>query len=147
MLCHLRFGFLLLLGAASLDVKTGYRTSDWDASFSVDLDGQPGGEQATFTVRVHPDWAPEGAKRFQEIVESGILQDARFFRVVPGFMVQFGIPGKPAVAAVWREKKLKDDEVNVQNSRGTMTFATSGPNSRTTQMFINFGDNDFLDNQ
>mmetsp|Transcript_30593 Transcript_30593/g.46178 ORF Transcript_30593/g.46178 Transcript_30593/m.46178 type:complete len:230 (-) Transcript_30593:167-856(-) len=119
----------------------------WDAIFSIDLDGKPGGPQEQFTVRVHPEWAPEGAQRFKEMISSGVLSDARFFRVVPGFMAQFGIPAAPSVAAQWRDKTISDDPVKQSNRRGMMTFATSGPNSRTTQLFINFKDNDFLDNQ
>lgn len=100
-----------------------------------------------FVVEVHPDWAPLGAAQFKQAVEAGVYNDARFFRVVDGFMVQFGIPGDPNVAAVWREKRIKDDPTKKSNTRGMMTFAMAGPNTRTTQVFINFGDNSFLDNQ
>jgi len=124
-----------------------YATKPWDATFCVHLDGKAGGKEQNFTVRVHPEWAPAGAKRFQDILKAGILQDARFFRVIPGFMVQWGIPGVPKVAAMWMHKGIPDDPVQQTNKRGTMTFATSGPNSRTTQMFINFANNDFLDKQ
>lgn len=123
-----------------------YATAPWDATFAVGQLGS-GPKQANFTVRVHPEWAPEGAKRFQDIVQDGIFADARFFRVVPNFMVQWGIPGSPKVAASWRSKNIPDDKVTKHNTRGMMTYATSGPNSRTTQMFINFGDNTFLDSQ
>ena len=103
------------------------------------------GNVGHFTVEVYPDWAPLGAARFREIVEAEIWTAARFFRVVSGFMVQWGIPGKPSVAAEWREKKIQDDEVTQSNKRGTITFATSGKHSRTTQVFINFVDNANLD--
>lgn len=103
------------------------------------------GNTGSFTVEVYPEWAPRGAARFQEIVESGIWKAARFFRVVSGFMVQWGIPGKPTVANEWRGKKIPDDEVKESNKRGTITFATSGKDSRTTQVFINFVDNANLD--
>lgn len=119
----------------------------WDATFSVNLDGKAGGKDESFTVRVHPEWAPQGAKRFKEIVQAGILKDSRFFRVVPGFMVQFGIPGTPQVAATWAKKHIPDEEVKQTNALGTMTFAKAGPNSRTTQIFINFANNRFLDKQ
>lgn len=119
----------------------------WDATFSVHLDGKVGGATQEFTIRVHPDWAPEGAKRFREIVYAGILKDARFFRVVPGFMAQFGIPGSPKVAAAWAHKAIPDDPVKQSNTRGTLTFAKAGANSRTTQMFFNYVNNDFLDAQ
>merc|ERR1712217_921650 len=98
-------------------------------------------------VSVHPEWAPEGAKRFQDLLEAGALNDARFFRVVPNFMVQFGIPGKPEVAKKWRAMPIKDDSVKQSNKRGYMTFATAGPNTRTSQLFINYKDNHFLDRQ
>jgi len=124
-----------------------YATSPWDATFSVHLDGKAEGQEETFTVRVHPEWAPEGAKRFQDMVQAGILKDTRFFRVVPGFMVQFGIPGEPQVAASWVQKRIQDDPVTQSNTPGMMTFAMSGKNSRTTQMFINYANNDFLDKQ
>ncbi|SFI68235.1 peptidylprolyl isomerase [Planctomicrobium piriforme] len=100
-----------------------------------------------FVVEVHPEWAPLGAEQFKKAVEAGVYNDARFFRVVDGFMVQFGIPGDPAMAKEWREKKVKDDPKGQSNQRGMMTFAMAGPNTRTSQVFINFGDNAFLDNQ
>jgi len=117
----------------------------YDVNISVDLNGKEPGGEASFTVRVHPEWAPKGAERFTEILNNNLLSDARFFRVVPGFVAQFGIPAKPEVAALWREKRIDDDPVKVSNKRGTLVFATSGPNSRTTQMFINFNDNSNLD--
>jgi peptidyl-prolyl cis-trans isomerase A (cyclophilin A) len=119
----------------------------WDATFSVNLDGKAGGKDESFTVRVHPEWAPQGAKRFKEIVQAGILKDSRFFRVVPGFMVQFGIPGTPKVAATWAKKHIPDEQVKQTNALGTLTFAKAGPNSRTSQIFINFANNRFLDKQ
>ena len=124
---------------------TQYMDKPYDVTFNVDLDGAGGDKAGNFTVKVHPDWAPQGAKRFQDILNAGLLKDARFFRVVPGFVAQFGIPGNPEVAAQWREKVIQDDPVKESNKRGTLVFATSGPNSRTTQMFINFNDNSNLD--
>ncbi len=100
-----------------------------------------------FTVEVHPEWAPLGAAQFKEIVEDGVFNDARFFRVIEGFMVQLGIAGDPEVSAKWRNKQIKDDPTTQSNTRGMITFATAGPNTRTSQVFINFGDNSFLDNQ
>ena len=99
-------------------------------------------------LRVHPDWAPLGAARFREMVEKGLLDDAAFFRVVPGFIVQFGIPGDPKLATEWHDATIPDDPVRKNNARGTVTFAKRGSNSRTTQLFINYGDNSAsLDNQ
>ena len=99
-----------------------------------------------FVVLVHRDWAPLGAGRFYELVKSGFYDDCRFFRVVRGFMVQFGINGNPSTQQGW-ERSLRDDPAKKSNRRGYMTFAMSGRDSRTTQVFINFVDNAFLDSQ
>jgi peptidyl-prolyl cis-trans isomerase A (cyclophilin A) len=100
-----------------------------------------------FVVEVHRDWAPNGADRFYNLVKNGFFDDARFFRVISGFMVQFGINGDPRVSAPWRSATIKDDPVRQSNKRGYITFATSGPDSRTSQVFINFADNSRLDGQ
>ena len=96
-------------------------------------------------IEVHRDWAPNGADRFYELVKSGYYTDVAFFRVINGFMVQFGISGDPALDSEWRAKPISDDSVKASNSRGTVTFAMAGPNTRTTQVFINFVDNSRLD--
>mmetsp|Transcript_4939 Transcript_4939/g.5730 ORF Transcript_4939/g.5730 Transcript_4939/m.5730 type:complete len:225 (+) Transcript_4939:53-727(+) len=105
------------------------------------------GELDSFVMEIHSDWAPTGAERFLELVDEGeaFWKGIRFFRVISGFMAQFGIPGKPDVAAIWKERKLTDDPVKESNKRGYVSFATSGENSRTTQMFINLADNTNLD--
>jgi peptidyl-prolyl cis-trans isomerase A (cyclophilin A) len=100
-----------------------------------------------FVVTVHRDWAPNGADRFYNLVKNGFFDDTRFFRVVPNFMVQFGINGDPAVASVWQNASITDDPVKQSNKRGYITFATRGANTRTTQVFINFKDNGGLDRQ
>ena len=100
-----------------------------------------------FTIGVTRSLAPNGADRFYNLVRSGYFTDVAFFRVVPGFMCQFGIHGDPNVSAKWREATIPDDPVKGSNTRGTITFATAGPNTRTTQLFINFGDNTSLDGQ
>jgi len=100
-----------------------------------------------FTIEVTRSLAPNGADRFFNLVRSGYFTDIAFFRVVPGFMCQFGIHGDPAVSAKWREAAIPDDSVKGSNTRGTITFATAGPNTRTTQLFINFGNNTGLDRQ
>ena len=98
-----------------------------------------------FEVEVHRDWAPVGADRFYNLVKNGFFDNTRFFRVVSGFMVQFGLNGDPNVSAQWRQARINDDPVKQSNTRGMVTFATAGPNTRTTQVFINFGDNNRLD--
>lgn len=111
------------------------------ASYKVKFETTKG----DFTVEVHRDWAPKGADRFYNLVKSGFYDNVRFFRVLSGFMAQFGINGDPALMAKWRGAPITDDPVKQHNTRGMVTFATAGPNTRTTQMFINFGDNSQLD--
>lgn len=98
-----------------------------------------------FVIEVHRAWAPRGADRFYDLVRSGYYDNARFFRVISGFMVQFGLHGDPKVSSEWRERRIPDDPVRRTNVRGMVTFATAGPGTRTTQVFINFGNNDRLD--
>jgi len=100
-----------------------------------------------FVVQVTRSWSPLGADRFYNLVKHGFFTDAAFFRVVPGFIIQFGLSANPAVNAVWHSANFKDDRVTQSNKPGTITFATAGPNTRTTQLFINFGNNTFLDSQ
>jgi peptidyl-prolyl cis-trans isomerase A (cyclophilin A) len=100
-----------------------------------------------FIVEVHRDWAPLGADRFYNLVKNGFFNNTRFFRVVSGFMVQFGINGDPAISSQWRSARINDDPVKKSNGRGLITFATAGPNTRTTQDFINYADNAALDGQ
>ena len=99
------------------------------------------------TIEVTRSLAPNGADRFYNLVRSGYFSDIAFFRVIPGFMCQFGIHGDPKVAAAWQQARIQDDPVKTSNARGAITFATAGPNTRTTQLFINFGDNAGLDRQ
>ena len=101
--------------------------------------------KGAFVIEVRRAWAPNGADRFYNLVRNGFYDDVRFFRVVSGFMVQFGINGDPKLSAVWRDARIKDDAVKQSNKRGFITFATSGPDSRTSQVFINFDDNSRLD--
>ena len=94
-----------------------------------------------FVIEVHRDWAPLGADRFYNLVKNGFYDDVAFFRVVPDFMVQFGMSGNPQIEAAWGHASVKDDPVKQGNARGRITFAMGGPNTRTTQVFINFKDN------
>ncbi len=98
-------------------------------------------------IQVTRSWAPLGADRFYNLVRSGFYKDAAFFRVLPRFVAQFGIPARPEVAAAWDHAYIVDDRVTQSNKRGTLTFATAGPNTRTTQIFINYSDNAALDGQ
>jgi peptidyl-prolyl cis-trans isomerase A (cyclophilin A) len=100
-----------------------------------------------FVVEVVRSWAPIGADRFYNLVKHGFYNDAAFFRIVPGFVVQFGLSADPAVNRAWHNADIKDDPVTQSNKPGYLTFATAGPNTRTTQVFINLGDNSGLDRQ
>jgi peptidyl-prolyl cis-trans isomerase A (cyclophilin A) len=98
-----------------------------------------------FVVEVHREWAPLGADRFYNLIRYGYFTNAAFFRVVPGFVVQFGLSADPAVNKVWKTASIQDDPVIQSNKRGNLVFATAGPNTRTTQLFINYADNARLD--
>ena len=110
-------------------------------SFKVKFDTTKG----NFTVAVTRSLSPNGADRFYNLARSGYFKDVAFFRVIPGFMCQFGIHGDPKVSAAWRKAQIPDDAVKGSNTRGAITFATGGPNTRTSQLFISFGDNSRLD--
>ncbi len=101
--------------------------------------------KGAFVMTVHREWAPKGADRFYNLVKAGYFKDIGFFRAIDNFMVQFGIHGTPKLNTVWRPARIQDDPPKQSNKRGYVTFATSGKDSRTTQVFINFKDNGFLD--
>jgi len=111
--------------------------------FSVRFDTSEG----TFVVSVHREWAPVGADRFYNLVKAGYFEDLRIYRVVSGFMAQFGVHGDPFVNYVWRRALILDDPVLQSNVRGRVTFAKAGPNSRAHEVFISTGDNPGLDAQ
>ena len=113
------------------------------ATYKIKFDTSKG----PFVVEVHRDWAPLGADRFYNLVKNGFYDNGRFFRVISGFMVQFGVNGNPAISSQWRSARIGDDPVKQSNARGLITFATAGPNTRTTQVFINYADNSVLDKQ
>ena len=96
-------------------------------------------------LEIHRDWAPRGADRFYNLVKLGFFEEVAFFRVVDGFMVQFGLHGNPDVAKAWKTAPIKDDERTQDNKRGTISFANRGPDTRTTQVFINYNDHASLD--
>jgi len=97
--------------------------------------------KGNFVVAVRRALAPRGADRFHELVTIGYFTDVAFFRMVPGFIAQFGIHGDPAVNAAWSTAAIPDEPMRIGNTRGTVTFASAGPDSRTVQMFISTGDN------
>jgi peptidyl-prolyl cis-trans isomerase A (cyclophilin A) len=103
--------------------------------------------KGTFVVTVHRSWAPRGADRFYNLVKAGFYDGNEFFRVHAGFVVQFGISGDPQVSKAWQNANIPDDPVKTSNTVGTITYADAGPNTRTTQVFVNLGKNAFLDSQ
>jgi peptidyl-prolyl cis-trans isomerase A (cyclophilin A) len=116
-------------------------TATAPATFKANFETTAG----VFVVEVTRAWAPKGADRFYILVKNGFFDGDRFFRVVPGFVVQFGLYGDPKIQSAWSNANITDDPVTQSNKRGTLVFATAGPNTRTTQLFINFGDNSRLD--
>jgi peptidyl-prolyl cis-trans isomerase A (cyclophilin A) len=128
-----------LLNPKSLNAKA---PDTFDAKFTT--------TKGAIIIRVTRAWAPRGADRFYNLVRGGFFTECAFFRVLRTprpFMAQFGISPNPAIAKAWRDANLIDDHPIESNKRGRVTFATAGPNTRTTQMFINFADNSFLDSQ
>ncbi len=107
------------------------------ATFRANFDTTKG----QFVIQVTRDWAPIGADRFYNLVKGGYYNEVRFFRVISGFMAQFGMHGTPAVQQAWQGQRLRDDPVRMGSTRGRVVFAHGGPNSRTTQVFINYRDN------
>jgi len=139
----------VVTGAAAVSAQTpaGLKnpaalTETAPATYKVKFDTSVG----AFVVEVQREWAPIGADRFYNLVKAGFFNDCRFFRVIQGFMVQFGIHGDPEVMAAWRGARIGIDPVKQSNKRGYITYAMGGtPDTRTTQVFINFADNASLD--
>ena len=111
-------------------------------TFKVKFECSHGG---AFVMECHKEWAPLGVQRFYDLVKEGYYDQCRFFRAVPGFVIQFGINGDPKVSKGWMNKRIKDDPVKQSNKKGYVSFAAAGPNTRTTQIFINMGNNARLD--
>lgn len=101
--------------------------------------------KGAFSVKVQRSLAPKGADRVYNLAKNGFFTNVKFFRVVPGFVVQFGISPDPKISAAWRAATIPDDPVKAHNTRGALTFASAGPNTRTTQLFINLANNSSLD--
>merc|ERR1711957_805200 len=144
---------LLLLACVLLVATAGAQQSP-DKYYATFETCNQGGNLCTaaaskFVVEVTRAWAPQGADRFYELVQDGFFKHTKVFRVVPEFVAQWGISGKPDVALAWQNKDIPDDPAvhDVGNTRGNIVFATSGPNTRTTQVFVNLKDNNFLDTQ
>ncbi len=116
-------------------------TEDAPAKYKVRMETSKG----DFTIEVERDWAPRAAVRFYNLVKNGYYNDCRFFRVLPGFIAQVGINGDPAVNQVWRGTRIIDDARKQTNERTYVSFAAGGPNTRTTQIFVNIKDNAPLD--
>jgi cyclophilin family peptidyl-prolyl cis-trans isomerase len=115
--------------------------------YRIELANLAGGGSGTVVLETRPTWAPIGVKHFEELVADHFYDECRFFRVLPNFVVQFGINGSPQIQALWRRAVLRDDPVLQSNARGTITYATSGKNTRSTQLFINKKDNKYLDKE
>jgi peptidyl-prolyl cis-trans isomerase A (cyclophilin A) len=101
--------------------------------------------KGTFRALAKRSWAPQGVDRLHELVTTGFFDDVAFFRVLDGFVAQFGISGDPETGASWRDRPIEDDPVEASNTTGTISFAMAGPGTRTTQLFINLADNTRLD--
>ena len=132
--------FLVFLGSLVF-LASCSRAPQAPATFRVQFDTSRG----PFAVEVHRDWSPKGADRFYELIQNRFYDANRFFRVVPNFVIQWGIQGDPEFQLKWRDKKITDDPVKQTNRRGTIAYATDGANTRTTQLFINLKDNPQLD--
>lgn len=103
--------------------------------------------KGVFVLEITREWAPLGADRFYNLVRNGFFDDSRFYRIRAGAFAQFGIPGKPVIAKIWQRNSFKDDPVKEKNLRGTIAYAMTGPDARTTQLYINLKDNPQQDEQ
>ncbi|MDT7603845.1 MAG: peptidyl-prolyl cis-trans isomerase [Acidobacteriota bacterium] len=129
------------------DVLLNPRHKFWDRQapdiFRVKFETSKG----NFVVEARREWSPRGVDRFYNLVRAGFFDDSRFFRVRAGFIAQFGIAGDPTIAAVWQDQTIRDDAARQSNTRGFVTYAMTGADARTTQLFVNLGDNSRLDRE
>ncbi len=129
-----------LLGAQKLSDPAALNEKA-PATYKAKFDTSKG----AFVITVHRDWAPRAADRFYNLVKNGFYDDVRFFRVIDGFMAQIGMNGNPETQTAWDKARLQDDPVKESNKKGSVSFASAGANTRTTQFFINLADNARLD--
>jgi peptidyl-prolyl cis-trans isomerase A (cyclophilin A) len=129
------------LGAPEKLTNPAKLTAKAPATFKAKFDTTKG----VFVVEVHREWSPHGADRFYNLVKNGYYDGVKFFRVVPNFVVQWGIHGDPAIATKWLQANIPDDAVKESNKRGFITYAMGGVNTRSVQLFINLADNSRLD--
>lgn len=127
--------------ALLLDPTRPFWSTRAPATVTADIETSRG----TITVELVREWAPHGVDRFNNLARAGYFDDSRFFRVLPGFIAQFGIAGDPAIANLWGSRTLRADSVREHNVRGTLAYAQFKPTDRTTNVFINLRDNPNLD--
>jgi len=146
-------GSLWILPGCSSTAETGIQllkdpsSRAWSSPAPADFRARFETSKGDFIVRFRRDWAPIGVDRVYHLIENGFFDDSRFYRVIENFIVQFGIPGDPSIAGVWRKSEIRDDPVNASNTRGRIAYAMTGPDTRTTQLFISLVDNSRLDEQ
>ena len=139
MILRALLGFLILLGLPPAPSQPARAPEVFQVRFET--------SQGAFVVEAHREWAPQGVDRFHELVAAGFFDGSRFFRVVPGFIAQLGVAGDPKVTAAWKDRTIPDDPVRQSNTRGTIAYAMTGPNTRSTQLYVNLADNSRLDAQ
>ncbi len=140
-------GFSQQLEQGSYDLLLNPDHPNWQQETPDSFDVKITSSKGAFIIKVVAEWAPIGATRFYHLVNNGFFDDSRFFRVRSGFIAQFGIPGDPEVTSKWVDRELLDDPVKQSNLRGFVAYAMTGPNTRTTQLYVNLQDNSRLDEQ
>mmetsp|Transcript_19304 Transcript_19304/g.50184 ORF Transcript_19304/g.50184 Transcript_19304/m.50184 type:complete len:228 (-) Transcript_19304:121-804(-) len=140
-------GFVAVATGAAVTAPDPVSPATWEATFNTDLPADPvtGAPADPIVIKVTRSLAPLGSDRFFALVKAGFYNNSAFFRVVPSFVIQFGISGDAALNKEWLNNPIKDDAVVGSNTAGTVSFADAGPNTRSSQVFINLGDNSRLD--